>query len=291
MTNMQSLRSHLQAHGLFADIELALDGGEQLTVKIVTAKESKRAFSAAIRPEGVFILGFRGCFRLDDSADVVETLLRLAAKAAQSSEIGDDSGILSLQPYPYRKWLADGRLRVSTEREAEGWMQLPDNENRQLWTDFTKHFSFRMGLSPTEWPAIVEPSPFMTWSVSSLQRIYESDPEQFFQTERLSRGQLIRAFGAITPAVDRFYALDLNHDGYSFDPTVVAQSGMTAWPVRIIPIHNYSVFIDPTFSVGLFGHPWEASICVFGARLLTHIGGIPLPWAGEVIRSSSPPPL
>jgi hypothetical protein len=36
----------------------------------------------------------------------------------------------------------------------------------------------------------------------------------------------------------------------------------------VIPDGDYHIFLAPDFSWGFFGHPWEWTICVFGAPLL-----------------------
>ncbi|MEZ6139884.1 MAG: DUF2716 domain-containing protein [Zavarzinella sp.] len=289
MENLENLSSQLSARGVNTTVELALDCGRQLTILIMADGECKRGFSIALRPEGVFILGFRGCFLLEDHADVAESIARLANRAVQSGFIGEDLGRFSLKPYSYKKWIDDGQIRASMEREAGGWLQISDVQNEQLWAEFTTRFSFRSSISPDSWPAIVEPYPHVTWSVSGMQKTYELDAEQFCAVERLSREQLLRAFCAIRALGDTVYVLDLNHDGYSFKPIITVSTGMDTWPISIIPVHNYSLFVDPTFSIGLFSHPWEASICVFGELLVKQMGVTPLACFGAVIRSSNQP--
>ncbi len=73
------------------------------------------------------------------------------------------------------------------------------------------------------WPAIKEIDPFVTWTVTTVQEMYESDKEHFVTIERQSREELIRAFEAVG---DRMYGLDLNHYGYSFVPGTVARLGI-----------------------------------------------------------------
>lgn len=280
--NLQTLRSSIQGRGIATDVEFASDGGRQLTVLAMVNGELKRALSIAPRPEGVIILGFRGCFRLDDHADVVETIIRLADRMLKRSDTSQD--LEGVQPYPFERWLDDGRRRVAAEREAGGWSQLAHARNRTLWEEFTERFAFRRSITLDGWPAIKEIDPSVTWTVTTVQEMYDSDREHFVALERQSREQLICTFEAVG---DRMYALDLNHDGYSFVPGTVARLGMDVWPIRVIPVHNYSLFIDPSFSFGLLAHPWEASICVFGHPLVNQLVLSPLACFGEVIRSSS----
>ncbi len=285
MTDLQLLHSELHNRGITTDIETALDGGSQLAVVISPGGELKRAFSVAPRPEGVFILGFRGCFRLDDSANPAELISRLSVQVVNQGDAVPDLKTFSLQPYSYRKWLDDGWQRVLEEQKAAGWSQITDEENEQLWETFTTRFSFRRSMSPEGWPAIKEPSPSMTWSVQAIRKTYESDSELFNCIEHRSREQLLLALDRLGAGVGRMYALHLNHAGYSFEPTTVARRGLCLWPVPIIPVHNYSLFIDPTFLVGILGHPWEASICVFGELLIKELTHSPLGllWRGDPV--------
>ncbi|MFO0881260.1 MAG: DUF2716 domain-containing protein [Gemmataceae bacterium] len=195
-----------------------------------------------------------------------------------------------------RPWLRSGtvvmdgagcRRRASVERVEGGWTPIADAENEELWATFTTRFSFRRSVSRSEGPAIKEPAPFVTWSVSGVRELYAMDAQQFRAIEWRSREQLLQALVGLGNLVGRMYALDLNHAGHSFDPNVVAHRSVDKWPVPLIPIHNYSLFVDPTFSVGLFSDPWEESICVFGESLVEQLVRNPLPCFGDVIRSSA----
>jgi hypothetical protein len=286
MNELESLRSQLDIQGVFTAVELALDGGSQLTVVVPAEEEPRRAFSVALRPEGAFLLGFRGMFRLVNPAEAVETIVRLADRVVSQPDHVFDPGEFSLEAYPYQKWLDDGKQRASTERVEGGWTPIPDAENEELWATFTTRFSFRRSVSRSEGPAITEPTPFVTWSVSGVRELYSMDAQQFRTIEWRSREQLLQALIGLGNLVGRMYALDLNHAGYSFNPNVIAQRGVDKWPVPVIPIHNYSLFVNPAFSVGLFDHPWEESICVFGESLVGQLVRNPLPCFGDVIRSS-----
>jgi hypothetical protein len=254
---------------------------------MIPAEEApRRAFSVAFRPEGVFLLGFRGMFRLDRHADVAETIVRLADRFVSQPVLALDPREFSLEPYPYQQWLDDGRQRASVERVENGWVEIPDVENEELWATFTTRFAFRRSVSPDEGPAIQEPVPSVTWSLSGVREVYATDAQQFRAVERRSREQLIQVLLGIGLKAP-MYALELNHAGYAFDPSVVSHRSVDKWPVPLIPIHNYSLFVDPALSLGLFGQPWEGSICVFGDLLVERLARNPLACFGDVIRSSA----
>jgi hypothetical protein len=287
MDELESLRSQLEARGVTTVAELALEGGSQLTVVVSTEEEAKRAFSLALRPEGVFLLGFRGIFRLGDHVELVETISRLADRVVRQPDLAFDPGEFSFEPYPYQKWLDDGRRRASEELVESGWTPIPDAENEELWANFAYRFSFSMNLSGSQRPAIEEPTPFVTWSVSGMRDLYATDSEQFRSIEWRSRERMLQALVGLKDSFYHMIVLDLNHTGYYFDPNRVIHRGVNKWPVPFIPIHNYSLFTDKTFSFGLFGNPWEGSICVFGTALVERFIRNPPPCVGDLIRSSA----
>jgi hypothetical protein len=287
MDELELLRSNLDTQGVATAVELAPDGGCQLTVVVPAEKKPQRAFSVALRPEGAFLLGFRGAFRLIGHADMADVVARLAHHVMNEPNRAFMPGEYSFEQYPYQKWLDDGRQRDAADLTENGWNLLSDAASEELWASFATRFSFRRSVSRSEWPAITEPTPFVTWSVSGVRELYSMDAQQYRTIEWRSREQLLQALIGLGNLVGRMYALDLNHAGYSFDPNVIAQRGVDKWPVPLIPIHNYSLFVDPAFSVGLFDHPWEESICVFGESLVGQLVRNPLPCFGDVIRSSA----
>ncbi|MFD0538175.1 DUF2716 domain-containing protein [Actinomadura luteofluorescens] len=41
-----------------------------------------------------------------------------------------------------------------------------------------------------------------------------------------------------------------------------------SWVVPVFPDDDYYIFLSQDLSFGTFGHPWEASLCAYGERLL-----------------------
>lgn len=66
--------------------------------------------------------------------------------------------------------------------------------------------------------------------------------------------------------------LDWQHPGYRFNAAVHAEAFDTEWPVTVYPNGDYYIFARPDFSAGTFGHPWEQTLCVFGAELIETLG-------------------
>ena len=64
--------------------------------------------------------------------------------------------------------------------------------------------------------------------------------------------------------------LDWQHQSYRFFP----QRGSTIrleemfGPVTPVPDGDYYAFLTEDYTAGTFGHPWEATLCVFGSDLV-----------------------
>ncbi|MFI7614707.1 DUF2716 domain-containing protein [Nonomuraea terrae] len=67
------------------------------------------------------------------------------------------------------------------------------------------------------------------------------------------------------------YFLDWNHQGYRFDPHRVGGPGRPFWPGTAYPDGDYYLYVTADLRLGTFGHPWEESLCVFGADLLAEV--------------------
>ncbi|WP_414646490.1 DUF2716 domain-containing protein [Embleya scabrispora] len=68
-----------------------------------------------------------------------------------------------------------------------------------------------------------------------------------------------------------------------FLPRVLEGRSREGWPFGLYPDGDYHIFLAQDLRFGTFGHPWEHTLCVFGAELLNvieqdihHILGRPL---------------
>lgn len=70
-------------------------------------------------------------------------------------------------------------------------------------------------------------------------------------------------------AGDALYALDWQHTWYRVAPHQ-HPDGLPplAWPVPVFPDGDYHIFLADDFRFGVFGHPWEQTMCAFGDALL-----------------------
>ena len=144
----------------------------------------------------------------------------------------------------------------------DAWVTLGwSAEYNTVWDRFSRAFSFRPSVYPTSFPGIDEPSPSVTYALphdgTQPRRPPDADIADL-------DGAMLAAFRACTPPDGRIYALDWQHESFWLAPHVPFE----AWRIPVIPDGDYSVILAPDFSWGIFSHPWEWTICVFGAPLL-----------------------
>jgi len=142
---------------------------------------------------------------------------------------------------------------------------LSEAEYRHVWDRFSADFRFQPSMSPLTWPAIAEPLASTTWSLTPL----DDDPGH----ARLDRLTAVVKQGLASCAGPRgtLYALDWQHTSYRFTPAETGGPGQPAWPLSPYPDGDYYVYLSEDFRTGSFGHPWEESLCLFGAELLDSV--------------------
>ncbi|MEU4247735.1 DUF2716 domain-containing protein [Amycolatopsis sp. NPDC026612] len=142
-------------------------------------------------------------------------------------------------------------------------------EYDDIWSRFEERFAFRPDTQ--EFPGITEPAHSATWRLGALD-----DP-------RLD-GIVHKGLRASVKPGEELYWLDWQHAGYRFDPARVDGAG-PRWPGAVIPNGDYYSYLTGDLRLGTFGHPWEATICVFG-DLLTRIDAELTAALGRPIRRS-----
>ncbi len=135
------------------------------------------------------------------------------------------------------------------------WTEFTDDEYPAIWDRVYTDLKFKPDYHERLKPAITEPRPFITFDLSPI-----SNDEKTGEIDRL----FLDSFRAITPAGSLLFSLDWHHTCYRFDPHAVDGIGPIGW----YPNGDYYLFLSEDFSFGTFGHPWQESLCVFGASLL-----------------------
>jgi hypothetical protein len=144
----------------------------------------------------------------------------------------------------------------------DAWSALGLSEYGDVWGRFERAFNFRPSVRQSDFPGIDEPSPSVTFALPRVgpQKRMPADTD----IADLASAMLA-AFQGCTPPQGRIYALDWQHESFWLQPHVTFGS----WRVPVLPDGDYYIFLAPDFSWGLFGHPWEWTMCAFGAPLLS----------------------
>jgi len=153
------------------------------------------------------------------------------------------------------------------------WNQLEETECDAVWNRFYKKFRFKPGVKSSDWPGIVEPAESITFSIGP---VYDGHPEAYNRRTHDLGVKLIRAFRRCVGPADTIYVLDWHHPCYSFAPHGEFHfEHEDDWPIPALPNGDYYIFLARDLEWGVFGHPWEQTMCVFGRRVLDAIHSDP----------------
>ncbi|MGW6980836.1 DUF2716 domain-containing protein [Streptomyces sp. NPDC054932] len=152
---------------------------------------------------------------------------------------------------------------------------LGEPDDGPVWERLEREFGFRPSIS--RFPGFDEPAPSVTWSLDAIDR---GGDELLDELGRIVR----RALRAVTRPGRTLYWLDWQHIGYAFDPHRVGGPGRPKWPGSAYPDGDYYLYLDPDLCFGTFGHPWEGTLCVFGAPLAAVVEGELTGLLGEPVR-------
>lgn len=174
----------------------------------------------------------------------------------------------------------------SNRAKSLGWTVLPDQEDLMMWREFMRRFRFRMGTTSTDWPAIVEPPTSLVFDVADLFNLYDSGHRAEFDKCELELERWVFRF-MTENSINNIVALVLNHDGYRGVLAQATGSAENIWPSRIIPTGNYKLFLENgRMDRGIFGHPWEKTICFFGIELVKAIKKERPPILSRILREN-----
>jgi hypothetical protein len=148
-----------------------------------------------------------------------------------------------------------------------GWQHLNKPEHDEVWELFERRFEFRASTDSAHWPGIAEPIPSLTWDLA----IIEDDRDVLPRWQRIEVDDdglnhlIMSALQDCLRADEWVYALDWQHPGYHCWPhRVNIQRATYRWPVEVFPNGDYHIFASRDLTFGSFGHPWEATLCLWG---------------------------
>jgi len=121
------------------------------------------------------------------------------------------------------------------------WTEMEQGEYDAVWERFYREFSFRPNYHERVVPAIVEPSPSMTF-----------DLEVDWSDEFLGclKATFRQAFQSTVLSGDRMYFLDWQHQCYRYEPHADDTGSLP-----VLPDGDYYISLSRDFSRGTFGHP------------------------------------
>jgi hypothetical protein len=144
------------------------------------------------------------------------------------------------------------------------WQELVRAEHDAAWARFYRCFHWRREYERGKGAAILEPILSVTWSIAHAFGPQREELETDLNVK------MHRALRRCTKPDLRLLVLDWQHTCYWFWPQRFADPTVReAWKVPVLPDSDYYIFLAEDFGFGLFGHPWEKTICVFGQELLT----------------------
>jgi hypothetical protein len=158
------------------------------------------------------------------------------------------------------------QYEVRTDKEMSAWRTLEDAERRVAWDRFDERFQFKPSTRPLDWPGILEPADSATFSIA---HVYDNDAPAYGRRTLDLGVKLVSAFRRCVAPSKTIYVLDWQHTCYSFEPhgEFLFKSD-DDWPIPPLPNGDYYIFLTREMDLGVFGHPWEQTMCVFGQRLV-----------------------
>jgi hypothetical protein len=151
------------------------------------------------------------------------------------------------------------------------WEELEEAGYKAVWERFYEQFHFAPSIRPEQWPSIREPVPSLTYDISAIYADVR-EGEMYWQCttyQRLTRelnATMMAAFQRCVEAGEWLNALDWQHTCYRFFPHQCTDTDTML--IEVLPDGDYSIFLSSDMRLGVFGHPWEQTICVFGHELL-----------------------
>jgi hypothetical protein len=164
-----------------------------------------------------------------------------------------------------RSWSYEHRQRLTSAWEQRGWARLSsaDEEVEQWWELLETQLRFTRRLDE----GIPEPAPSVTWDLSAF---FALDKVAFVRQAGDLTHKVLRALQQALPTGSRVYALDALrwYEHYTFDPHQLDGVGRDQWAHLLWPDGNFTIFFVEDLRLGLFGHPLQKTLCIFGAELL-----------------------
>src|SRR5262249_29860472 len=145
----------------------------------------------------------------------------------------------------------------------DAWVELPPHRSDKVWDRFVQAFEFRPGVRPEDWPSFRVPAPSLTWRISELLAEFYPWRDPRAAPYNLA---LLSSLKVCVPVDEPVLALAWQHGAYDFPPTRLREpQEVASWRIPALPSAEYHLFLTEDHRLGSLGHPWEQTVCVFGA--------------------------
>src|SRR5436190_8477022 len=147
------------------------------------------------------------------------------------------------------------------------WEPLAGPQEDAVWEWFYRDYAFRPSVHERDFPGIKEPVPSITYR---LKEFGSMDPDA-------ANKWALNLMKACVPAGRRVIALDWQHACWTLD--VHLADAIEDWERRVplLPSGDYYIFLSRELASGIFGHPWERSMCFWGKPFLAEVRRSPPP--------------
>lgn len=155
----------------------------------------------------------------------------------------------------------------------DAWIELPRHRYDKVWDRFDEAFQFRPSVYAKDWPTFREPVPSVTWDIADL--LNEFNPWTDPQATPYNLA-LLTALRSCLAEDEPVLALDWQHSCYLFYPHHFrGADDPGSWRIPALPSGEYHLFVTEDHRLGSLGHPWAATLCVFGDEFLQTYRGRP----------------
>ena len=142
--------------------------------------------------------------------------------------------------------------------EQAGWSCLGKSDKKQVFTDFVKAREF----SRKREEAISYPAQNVHYDMKLVDSTGQDVQTQINHSIR----RAVIGFFRLKFPDEKCIWLDINHPSYEFTPSKLSSSeSLEPWPVPLIPLVDFIVVSDRSFSQGLFANPKKTKLVVFGS--------------------------
>lgn len=156
---------------------------------------------------------------------------------------------------------------------AGAWEKLTNERNDLYWSGFTNKFSFHPGVREDSFPGIDEPTPSVTFALPK-----GPTKELYSLNNRRLNSDTLSGFRFATDTALELVVLDWQHQGYLFRPDDASTQDADNWKLSVYPNGDYHIFVTASLEYGIFGHPWERTICIFGEKLVSTLSPLLMDW-------------